>query len=107
MEFNKKMLDRFIELADKISPILLQSPSAPPMLSALELAKEFAELLKAFEDATQIICSETYLTASKIKPIVNTIKNKLNSSNPNTDIGIHFKQELTKQFLKRFDTEKG
>lgn len=102
----KNMLDRFIELADKISPILLQSPSAPPMLSATELqtAKEFVELLKAFEDATQIISGETYLTASKAIPIVNTIKNKLSTSNPNTDVGKHFKQELMKQFLKRFDT---
>lgn len=102
----KYMLNRFIELADKISPILLQSPTAPSMLSALELLtiKEFVELLKIFEDATQIISGETYLTASKVIPIVNTIKNRLNTLNPNTDIGKHFKHELTKQFLKRFDT---
>lgn len=50
----KNMLDRFIELADKISPILLQSPSAPPMPNSSELqtTKEFAELLKPFKDAT-------------------------------------------------------
>ncbi|XP_071580650.1 E3 SUMO-protein ligase ZBED1-like [Temnothorax nylanderi] len=101
----KNMLDRFIELADIISPILLQSPSAPPMLSASELqtTKEFAELLKPFEDATHIICGETYLTASKAIPIVHTIKNKLASSNPSTEIGKHFKQELTKQLMKRFE----
>lgn len=82
------MLDRFIELADKISLILLQSPSAPPMLSASELqtTKKFAEILKAFEDATQIICDETYLTVSKAIPIVSTIKNKLNISNPDIQI---------------------
>ncbi|XP_077272750.1 E3 SUMO-protein ligase ZBED1-like isoform X2 [Temnothorax americanus] len=101
----KNMLDRFIKLADIISPILLQSPLAPPMLSASELqtTKEFAELLKPFEDATHIICGEMYLTASKAIPIVHTIKNKLTSSNPDTKIGIHFKQELIKQLLKRFE----
>ncbi|XP_071649702.1 zinc finger BED domain-containing protein 4-like isoform X1 [Temnothorax longispinosus] len=101
----KNMLDRFIKLADIISPILLQSPLALPMLSASELqtTKEFAELLKPFEDATHIICGEMYLTASKAIPIVHTIKNKLTSSNPDTKIGIHFKQELMKQLLKQFE----
>lgn len=99
------MLERFIHLSDKISCILLQCPTAPPMLSALELqsVKEFINLLKPFEDATKIICGEQYLTASKVIPIVNILKNKLQVYEPSTNIGRHFKKMLKDQFIKRFE----
>ncbi|XP_067211677.1 zinc finger BED domain-containing protein 4-like [Linepithema humile] len=103
------MLERFIELADKISSILLKQPTAPIMLTAFELqaAKEFVQLLKPFNEATKIICGEHYLTGSKVIPIINTLKNKLHMLAPNTEIGIHFKHELQRQFSKRFnDIEK-
>lgn len=74
------------------------------MLTASELhaAKEFIQLLKPFEEATKIICGEHYLTGSKIIPIINTLKNKLDTLVPNTEIGIHLKCELERQFSKRF-----
>lgn len=103
------MLVRFIELADKISVILLQQPTAPIMLTASELqaTKEFVHLLKPFDEATTIICGEHYLTGSKVIPIVHTLKNKLNMLIPETEIGIHFKRELEREFSKRFnDIEK-
>lgn len=57
------MLQRFIELTDKVSRILLQQPTAPIMLTASELqaAKEFVQLLKSFDEATKIVCGEHYL----------------------------------------------
>lgn len=99
------MLERFIELADKVSGILLQQPTAPIMLTASELqaTKEFVQLLKPFDEATKIICGEHYLTGSKVIPIVSTLKNKLSMLVPNTEIGIHFKLELERQFSKRFN----
>lgn len=71
--------------------------------SELQSAKEFVELLKPFEDATKIICGEYYLTASKVIPIVNILKNKLQAFEPSTDIGHHFKKALKDQFIKRFE----
>lgn len=67
------MLERFIQLSETISCIILQCPTAPPMLTASELqsTKKFVHLLKPFEDATKIVCGENYLTASKVIPIVN------------------------------------
>lgn len=99
------MLERFIELADKISGILLQQPAAPIMLTASELhaVKEFVQLLKPFDEATRIICGEHYITGSKVIPIVNTLKNKLDIFVPNTEIGSYFKRELERQFSKRFN----
>lgn len=98
------MLQRFIELADKISGILLQQPTAPIMLTASELqsVREFVQLLKPFDEATKILCGEHYVTGSKVIPIVNTLKNKLNMLAPTTEIGNHFKRELERQFIKRF-----
>ncbi|XP_071644462.1 zinc finger BED domain-containing protein 4-like [Temnothorax longispinosus] len=98
------MLVRFIELADKINGILLQQPTAPIMLTASELqaAKEFVDLLKPFNEATRIICGEHYLTGSKVIPIIHTLKNKLDMLTPKTEIGVHFKCELERQFSNRF-----
>ncbi|XP_024879336.1 zinc finger BED domain-containing protein 1-like, partial [Temnothorax curvispinosus] len=100
------MLQRFIQLSEKISVIILQCPTAPPMLTASELqsTKEFVELLKPFEEATKIICGEYYLTASKVIPVVNILKNTLQAFEPSTDIGHHFKKALKDQLSKRFET---
>ncbi|XP_066602977.1 E3 SUMO-protein ligase ZBED1-like [Prorops nasuta] len=70
------MLERFIELSEKVSLVLLKCPTAPSMLSATELliAKEFIQLLKSFEKSTKIVCGENYVSASKIIPIINILK---------------------------------
>ncbi|XP_011880238.1 PREDICTED: zinc finger BED domain-containing protein 1-like [Vollenhovia emeryi] len=99
------MLDRFIELADKVSTILLKHPTAPIMLTASELqaGKEFIQLLKPFDEATKIVSGEQYLTGSKVIPIVNTLKNKLDMLTPSTEIGIHFKNVIEHQFARRLN----
>lgn len=99
------MLARFIELSDKVGSILLQSPTAPAMLSASELqtVKEFVKLLKPFEDATKIVCGEFFLTGSKVIPIVDTLSKKLQTFEPNTQIGQHLKKVLLENFHKRFE----
>ena len=85
-----------MELIDVIGPILLKCPSAPPMLSALEvgIVKEFIELLGPFEEATKIVCGEYYITASKTIPVINTLKNKLEIYLPITDTAKHLKKCL-------------
>ena len=99
------MLNRFIELSEKVGLILLQFPTAPEMLTSLELQsiKEFVELLKSFQDATNIVSGESYLTGSKIIPIVNTLRKNLQVTNPITDNGVQLKQLLLEQFNQRFD----
>ncbi|XP_076666311.1 E3 SUMO-protein ligase ZBED1-like [Andrena cerasifolii] len=98
------MLDRFIELSEKIGIILLQFPTAPQMLTSSELQsiKEFAQLLKSFQDATNIVSGESYLTGSKIIPIVNTLRRNLQVTNPETNTGVRLKQLLLEQFDQRF-----
>ncbi|XP_066590561.1 E3 SUMO-protein ligase ZBED1-like [Prorops nasuta] len=99
------MLDRFIQLSDKIGSTLLSFLIAPIMVTAreLQMLKEFIELLKPFKEATLIICGENYLTASTAIPITNTLRIKLYNSQPETHEGIKMKEQLIEQFELRFD----
>lgn len=99
------MLARFIRLSESVGSILLQCPKAPPMLTASELQtiKEFVELLKPFESATNIVSGETYLTGSKVIPIVNTLRTALQLSEPEAITGERLKRLLLEQFSTRFN----
>ncbi|XP_032684706.1 zinc finger BED domain-containing protein 1-like isoform X2 [Odontomachus brunneus] len=54
---------------------------APPMLTAseLQLAKEIIQILSPIEAITKEICAENYVTASKVIPLINCLKNTINS----------------------------
>lgn len=99
-----EMLHRFIQLSDKIGLILLQHPTAPPMLSALELQtiKEFIQLLEPFKTATTMLSGEMYVTASQVIPIIHTLANQLESCIPISEVGHHMKKVLTQEFQGRF-----
>ncbi|XP_066585542.1 E3 SUMO-protein ligase ZBED1-like [Prorops nasuta] len=98
------MFERFVELFDKVSSVLLKFPAAPIMVTAkeLQILKEFIVLLKPFKEATNIISGESYLTASKVIPIVNTLKTALNDSRPTTETANEMKKLLLEQFELRF-----
>ncbi|XP_066593218.1 E3 SUMO-protein ligase ZBED1-like [Prorops nasuta] len=98
------MLERFVELSDKIGTILLKFPAAPSMIHAKELQTliEFIELLKPFKEATKIISGEYYLTASKVIPIISTLRIAINKLEPATEEGNEMKQQLLEQFDFRF-----
>lgn len=99
------MLERFIQLSDKIGIILLQNPAAPVMLSALELQtiKEFVQLLEPFKTATMIFSGESYVTASKIIPVMHTLEKCLELCTPTSEEGCHIKYVLTQEFRSRFN----
>ncbi|EZA61658.1 Zinc finger BED domain-containing protein, partial [Ooceraea biroi] len=99
-----EMLKRFVELADKISVILLLMDSAPEMLVATELkiVKEFIQLLEPFYEATQILSKEKHFTGSKTIPVIKIIKNKLNLLTI-TESGARLKKLLCEEFSKRFE----
>lgn len=99
-----EMYEKFIELSDVIAPILLKNVSAPEMLSAneLQVITEFEKLLKPFKKAIDIVSGEAYVTGSQAIPIIKNLKERLNSSIVNTDVGRYMKQKLT-EFTKRFE----
>ncbi|XP_066599447.1 E3 SUMO-protein ligase ZBED1-like isoform X2 [Prorops nasuta] len=98
------MLERFIELSEKVSLVLLKCPTAPSMLSATELliAKEFIQLLRSFEQSTKIVCGENYVSASKIIPIINILKVTLKEVVVETEIARIMQTLLLDELQERF-----
>ncbi|XP_066598852.1 uncharacterized protein [Prorops nasuta] len=99
------MITKFVELFEKVSTVLLECPTAPNMLSAMELRTitEFIQLLKVFEQSTKIISGENYITASKIIPIINILKQTLKEAEVETKIAKEIKQVLVNELQERFD----
>lgn len=72
------MLQRFILPSKKVGSILLSNPDSPETLTAseLQLANEIVEVLQPLEKVTREVCEERFVTASKIIPLINCLKNK-------------------------------
>lgn len=99
------MLERFVELVSIISDILLTRPEAPAMVTSGELdcVKETIKLLRPFENLTKEISSDSYVTVSKIIPLVSCVRDVLDNIKPKNEVTIQLKLELEKQLTKRFD----
>lgn len=97
------MLERFVKLKDVVSGILIQNKDAPEMLSSRELhaLSEVLMVLKPFEVETKIISAEKYLTGSKIIPIIETIRNKMDTLQLSTPNGISLKNKVKFEFELR------
>lgn len=100
------MLEHFITLSERIGSILLKYPKAPSMLSAsdLQLAKEIVLVLRPLEVTTKEICGETYITASKIIPLINCLNNNIEAFDSIliTDASKRLKDSLLNNMIKRF-----
>lgn len=100
------MLDRFIELSESVGAVLLKFPKSPSMLSAseLQLARETVQVLKPVEAASKEACGQTYVTASKVIPLINCLKNKIEllELDLTTSAGIKLKEILLESFDKKF-----
>lgn len=96
-------LERFVRLADKVAPILLGNAKAPPMLTAaqLESIKDLLEILKPFENLTKELCGLKYVTISTSIPLINCLKDDLQSMNPRTVIG----KKAIRVFLREIDVK--
>lgn len=73
------MLLRFILLSKEVGSILLSIPKSPEILtvSELQLSNEIVEVLQPLEKLTRELCGERFVTASKVIPLINCLKNKI------------------------------
>lgn len=73
------MIQRFLDLSDNINAILLKNTKSPEALSAIEfqICKELLDILNLLEQATKEISGETYVTSSKVIPVINCLKHKI------------------------------
>lgn len=100
------MLQRFMELVSIVGEILLTRPEAPPMISNSEIVciKEMVELLCPFEKLTKEISGDSYVTVSKVIPVVSCVRKLVETTKPTNEIILDFKDEIKKQLASRFDS---
>lgn len=102
------MLERFIELSEGITLVLLKYPKAPLMLTASELQfiKELIEVLNPIEAATREISGEYYITGSKVIPLINSLKNRILNLREKltSDVALQLLQFLSDNINLRFGT---
>lgn len=90
------MLERFMQVIDHVSAVLINQRNSPPMISAFEVAivQEILKMLKPFETITAEISGEKYPTISKVIPMIYLLRVKINELNPESDIGKHLKKYI-------------
>lgn len=102
------MLERFVEVANDVSAVLLESSSSIEMLSVTELrtAKEYVKILRPFELGTREMNAEKYITASKVIPVITMIEKAINKVETTTLLGRSLKSELILSLEERFEKVK-
>ncbi len=90
------MIDRYIEISDKVTGILVKTPKSPELISAdqLQLLQEVASALRVFNEVTVRIQSETSVTISQIIPYAHYILSHINKQNAETLSGKLFLARL-------------
>ncbi|KAK3911435.1 Zinc finger BED domain-containing protein 4 [Frankliniella fusca] len=106
-----EMLERFLQLADEISRVLLKcqrdrgTKARPPnMLNGeeLEALTEVKELMKPLNEVTREISSEKTTTLSKCIPLVHAMQDKIRQFMAVTPVGFNLQQALLNLIGKSF-----
>ncbi|XP_046391582.1 E3 SUMO-protein ligase ZBED1-like [Ischnura elegans] len=103
------MLDQFLKLKDCLTVVLIKFPQAPPMLTAFQLeeVKEVIELLKPIESISKELSGSSYVTCSKIIPLVNCLEAHIEATNPTLQMSCNLKKNLQDEVQKRFGKTEG
>lgn len=73
------MVQRFLELRNAVSEILIRHRTAPPMLTGMELTimTSLLNILRPLEAATKEISTDQYCSSSKVIPLIHCMVSKL------------------------------
>lgn len=98
------MLDRYLELKTICTQILIDDNKSPEMPSAQDLKtiEQLVLLLKPFEFVTKEASGESYVTVSKIIPMINCICLQIEQFDKNVQSIMSVKQLLLRDMKKRF-----
>lgn len=100
------MFERYLDLSDKVSPILIRQAGdnvpKPLMGEEIIIANELMQLLRPFYHATSITSGQTYLTGSKALPLIKNLKKNLELIPTKTKPSEKLKTLLMNEFDKRF-----
>jgi len=94
------MIDRFLLCSNHIASILITIRRGPSMLSAdeIDIAKEINLILKPFEAATKELCGETYITGSKVIPLIHCLLKHCEKIAVNNPTVLKLKSAFIRQF---------
>lgn len=67
----------------------------------LDCVKEMTELIGPFEKLTKEFSGDTYVTISKVIPLISCVREVVENIKPNNEINVQFKAEIQKQLAKR------
>lgn len=98
------MIQRFLELKHHMHGVLLKCPTAPNMISRDELSvlAEIVEILQPIEYVTRTIGGDSYATTSLVIPMTHCMTIAVRNCSPVTPLGISFRNNILKEFTKRF-----
>ena len=106
------MLERFLELANHVSTVLMNLPrkrndDIPDMLthSEVQILKDACAILSPVEKVTTEMSGESYVTCSKIIPIVNCLTKTLDRITTENEVSERLRTNVLKGVNRRFHGE--
>nr|CAI5851910.1 unnamed protein product [Callosobruchus analis] len=98
------MLQRFLRHSDMIAAALLKSPTSPPMVCAseIEMLTEICKILQPIEEVSKEMSGDTYVTSSKVIPIVNCLLKNIEKNSLATETSNNIKSLLISEISRRF-----
>ena len=104
------MLTRFVEQQQAICAALLESSSRDdrqlmPINTEISVAEELIVVLKAFNDATEIICGKQYPTMGIVRPLLKKIKAILAIKENDSILVKQMKKEIQKDIEQCYRDE--
>jgi len=99
------MIERFVSMSSIVGSVLINHPNAPQMLQANEIVvlKEIEKILKPFQNVTEQMSAEKYVTASKAIPIIKCLTTVLHAITARSDLANQLKCSLQTELSKRFE----
>ncbi|XP_017494985.1 PREDICTED: zinc finger BED domain-containing protein 4-like, partial [Rhagoletis zephyria] len=97
------MVQRFLELKNIVSEILIHHKTAPPLLTGMELniASSLLNVLRPLEAATKEISGDKYGTSSKVIPLVHCMVSKLKALVIDEPVVLEVQKLTLKEINKR------
>lgn len=98
------MLERFVTLYEQVVSVLLKYPKSPSILSAaeIEIIKDIVVIMRPFFTVTKEISGNSSVTASKVIPLVNCLKKKVEIIETHSETSRSLKDSILQQISKRF-----
>lgn len=99
-----RQLTRFLKYSGKLQELLDQQPDAPPMPTETVMTeiRDVVKVLGPLKGVCDDLCSDPYLMASKVIPLIGILQASLDSIWPETPIGVSTKKMIAEQIREHY-----